>query len=135
MPLQSISLLALAATSGRWQSLSPTAQILIAALPLVAVIVLSVLTFFFLLLDYRRARLAIERGLPPLERNLDDKLLLIGIVSLFVGLGLLLFFALKTGLSDSLLGGIVPTAAGLGIITYYILIQAIKKRRHRASGR
>ena len=73
----------------------------------------------------------IERGIAPKPRNIDDKLLLIGIVSLFVGIGLLLFFSLKTGLSNSLLGGIIPTASGMGIITYYILIQQLKKKRER----
>ena len=73
----------------------------------------------------------IERGLTPKPRNIDDKLLLIGIVALFVGLGLLVFFSLKTGLSDSLLGGIIPTASGLGIATYYILVQQVKKKRDR----
>jgi hypothetical protein len=133
MPAYVISILALSATNGRWQSLNPTAQILIAAIPLVAVTVLAVLSFFFILVDYRRARLIIEKGLSPVPREIDDKLLLIGIVSLFVGAGLLVFFALKTGLNDSLLGGIIPTAAGLGIITYYIVIQAIKKRRQSAA--
>lgn len=127
-----IPILALSATSTRWQSLSPPAQILIAAIPVVAVTLLAALTFFFILVDYRRARLIIEKGLTPLPREIDDKLLLIGIVSLFVGAGLLIFFALKTGLGDSLLGGIIPTAAGLGIITYYVVIQTIKKRRQSA---
>jgi phosphate/sulfate permease len=133
MPAHVLPILALSATAGRWQSLSLTAQILIAAIPLVAVTLLAVVSFFFILLDYRRARLIIEKGLSPMPRDIDDKLLLIGIVSLFVGAGLLVFFALKTGLNDSLLGGIIPTAAGLGIITYYVVIQAMKKRRQGAT--
>jgi hypothetical protein len=102
--------------------------VLIASIPLVAVSLLAVLTFFFILWDYKRSRLIIERGGTPVPRNLDEKLLLIGIVALFVGVGLLVFFALKTGLSDSLLGGIIPTMAGLGIITYYLLIHRAKKK-------
>jgi len=113
MSVHLIPILALSATGGRWQSLSPAAQILIAVLPLAAVVLLAALSFFFILLDYRRSRLIIERGLSPVPRNI----------------------AAKTGLGDSLLGGIVPTAAGLGIITYYALMQAIKKRRQGASGR
>lgn len=135
MPFTLLPSLALSASSGRWQSLSPAAQILIAAIPLVAAILLAVLAFAYILVDYRRTRLIVEKGLTPIHRDIDDKLLLVGLVSLFVGTGLLVFFAVKTGLGDSLLGGIVPTAAGLGIITYYIVIQAIKKRRQGASGR
>ena len=121
-------LVLLSASAGGWGALRPSAQVLIAALPLVAVVLLSVLTFFFILWDYKRKRLIIERGGTPVPRNIDEKLLLIGIVALFVGVGLLVFFALKTGLSDALLGGIIPTTAGLGIITYYVLVQRRKTK-------
>ena len=109
--------------TGGWGALRPSAQVLIASLPLVAVVLLAILSFFFILWDYKRKRLIIERGGTPVPRKIDEKLLLIGIVALFVGVGLLVFFALKTGLSDALLGGIIPTTAGLGIITYYGLVQ------------
>ncbi len=121
-------LVLLSASAGGWGALRPSAQVLIASLPLVAVVLLSVLTFFFILWDYKRKRLIIERGGTPAPRNIDEKLLLIGIVALFVGVGLLVFFALKTGLSDALLGGIIPTTAGLGIITYYVLVQRRKTK-------
>ncbi len=120
-------LLADTAARGGWGSLRPSAQVLIASIPLVALVLLSVLTFFFILWDYRRARLIIERGGTPVPRRIDEKLLLIGIVALFVGVGLLVFFALKTGLSNSLLGGIIPTMTGVGIITYYALIHRSSK--------
>ena len=118
----------LLSTTRGWVALRPSAQVLIASLPLVAVVLLSILTFFFILWDYRRKRLVIERGGTPAPRNLDEKLLLIGIVALFVGAGLLVFFALKTGLSDALLGGIIPTTAGMGIITYYVLVHRRKAK-------
>ena len=103
------------------------AQILIAILPLVAIVMLAILSFFFLLWDYRKNRLIIERGGTPVPRNLDEKLLLVGIVALFVGIGLLVFFALYNGLSNSLLGGIIPTMSGLGIVTYYTFVKRPKK--------
>ena len=111
--------------------INSAAQVLIAAIPIVSVSVLAVLSFFVVLWDYRKQQLMIERGLTPKPRNIDDKLLLIGIVAVFVGAGLLVFFGLKTGLSNSLLGGIIPTASGMGIITYYILIYSLKKIRER----
>jgi hypothetical protein len=114
-----------------WSQISSAAQVLIAAIPIVSVSVLAVLSFFVVLWDYRKQQLMIERGLTPKPKNIDDKLLLIGIVALFVGVGLLVFFGLKTGLSNSLLGGIIPTASGMGIITYYILINSLKKKRER----
>jgi uncharacterized membrane protein len=118
-------------TTRGWSQGGSAAQVLIAAIPIVAVSLLALLSFFVILWDYRKQRLMIERGLIPKPRNIDDRLLLIGIVALFVGVGLLLFFGLKTGLSNSLLGGIIPTASGMGIITYYILIHHLKKKRER----
>jgi len=122
---------ALQQTSREWSQVSSAAQVLIAAIPIVSVSVLAVLSFFVVLWDYKKQRLIIERGLTPKPRNIDDKLLLIGIVAFFVGAGLLIFFGLKTGLSNSLLGGIIPIASGMGIITYYILMYRLKKNRER----
>ena len=122
---------ALHQTTREWSEINSAAQVLIAAIPIVSVSVLAVLSFFVILWDYRKQQLMIERGLTPKPRNIDDKLLLIGIVALFVGVGLLVFFGLKTGLSNSLLGGIIPTASGMGIITYYVLITGLKKKRER----
>jgi hypothetical protein len=122
---------ALLQSAAAWRQAGTAAQVLVAAVPVVAVSLLAVLSFFVVLWDYRKHRLMIERGMTPKPRNIDDKLLLIGIVALFVGIGLLVFFGLKTGLSNSLLGGIIPTASGLGIITYYVLIEYLKKQRER----
>ena len=122
---------ALHQSTREWSEINSAAQVLIAAIPIVSVSVLAVLSFFVILWDNRKQQLMIERGLTPKPRNIDDRLLLIGIVALFVGVGLLVFFSLKTGLSNSLLGGIIPTASGMGIITYYVLITSLKKKRER----
>lgn len=106
----------------------PAAQVLIAVLPLVAVILLAVLSFFFFLWDYRMKRFIIEKGQRPVPRNIDDKLLLLGIVALFVGVGLLIFFSLYNGLSNTLLGGIIPVTAGLGIVTHYVIMHGRRNR-------
>jgi uncharacterized membrane-anchored protein len=108
--------------------MTPAAQLLIAILPLVAVVLLAVLTFFFMLWDYRTKKVTIEKGQKPVPRYIDDKLLLIGIVSLFVGVGLLLFFLLYNGLSNSLLGGIIPVSVGLGIVTHYVIMHGRRNR-------
>jgi len=116
-----------AGSRGGFVSMSTAAQVLIAALPLVAVIVLGILSYFYFLWDYRKNKLIIEKNGTPRERNIDDKLLLLGVVALFVGLGLLIFFALYAGISSSLLGGIIPTMTGAGIITHYLLIRKLRK--------
>ena len=114
-----------AAQSGGFPSLSPAAQVLIAALPLVAVVLLAVLAFFSMLWDHQRNTIIVARGEKPVPRDIDDKILLLGVVALFVGIGLLVFFALHDGITNSLLGGIIPVAAGLGTITHY----AVSRRR------
>jgi len=109
------------AQTGGFQSMSAAAQVLIATLPLVAVVLLAILVFFFMLWDQKKSRIIIERGERPIPRNVDDKILLLGIVSFFVGVGLLVFFAVHDGLSNALLGGIIPAMTGLGIIIHYLI--------------
>jgi hypothetical protein len=106
--------------------LSETAQVIIAIVPLVSVIVLGILTFFFMLWDHQKRMIIIQKGGTPPSRRIEDKLFLLGIVALFIGVGLTVFFIIYNGLSPSLLGGIIPTTAGLGIITAYVIIY--KKR-------
>lgn len=101
--------------------MNATAQILIAILPLVSVISVSVLFYFYLLWEYRKAKLLIERGLPVPRSRWNERLLLIGMVALFVGFGLFAFFLLAGDGGEALLGGIMPMAAGAGIIVYYLV--------------
>ncbi len=104
----------------------PGAQVLISTLPMIAIIVFGILAFFYLKWEHQKRMLIIEKGgeLPPAKFN--EKLLLIGLLSLFIGIGLTVFFIIQTGLSNALLGGIIPLTAGMGIITYIIIIR-IKK--------
>ena len=102
-----------------FRSLAVPAQVLIAILPLVAVIMLSVLLFFTLMWEFKKKKMLIEKGQEH-ERPLGyEKLFLLGIVSFCIGAGLVVFFALNSGISSSLLGGIIPAMAGLGIIIFY----------------
>ena len=111
--------------------MSVQAEVLISILPIVTVVLASVLFFFYLLWDYKKTHLIIEQGGTPPESKFNEKLLLIGIVSLFVGIGLLIFFILSGGISDSLLGGIIPTAVGIGIIVFFLIQE---RRSGRDSG-
>jgi hypothetical protein len=101
--------------------LSETAQVLIAILPLASVLVLGILVFFFMLWDHEKKVLIINKGGTPQPRNIDDKLLLLGIVSIFIGAGLIIFSAIYNGFTSSLLGGIIPFAAGTGIVTHFMV--------------
>ena len=96
-------------------------RVILAVVPLVAVVALGLMSFFYFRWDYKLRMLIIQKGGTPPPSTGYEKLLLVGIVSLFVGVGILIYFALRHGLHDSLLGGIVPTMVGLGIITFYAL--------------
>lgn len=104
------------------RGLSNTAQVIIAIVPLVSVIVLGILSFSFMLWDHQKRMMIIQKGGTPPSRKINEKLLLLGIVALFIGVGLTVFFIIYNGLSTSLLGGIIPTTAGLGIITAYAVL-------------
>ena len=101
----------------------PSAQILISILPLVTIVVLGMLAYFYMKWEHQKRMLIIEKGGTPPPKRFNEKLLLIGILSLFIGIGLTIFFIVQTGLSNELLGGIIPLAAGLGILTYLIMVR------------
>jgi hypothetical protein len=92
------------------------AQVLLAAIPLAALVLVGVLGFFTLLWDHQRRLTIIRQGGTPPPRDFGDKLFLIGLVSAFVGSGLVLFFWATRGMGDWVLTGIVPAAAGFAII-------------------
>ena len=107
---------------GTMGGLTKVAQVLILAIPLTSLVVLGALAFFTLFWDHQRRMMIIERGGTPPVRDLSDKVFLVGLVSLFVGLGLMLFFWATRGVGESLLSGIIPATAGLAIIFYRSLM-------------
>jgi hypothetical protein len=115
------------------QVLAEPAQVLIAVLPLVSVIAVSLLGFFFMLWDHQKRILILQRGGTPAPFNIDEKLLLLGIVALFTGVGLIVFSSLYSGISASLLGGIIPASVGAGIITYYVIVH--RKPENQSKGK
>ena len=108
--------------------MNAAAQVLIALLPLVSVILVGILYFFYLLWEYRKAQLLIEKGNPLPPSRFNERMLLIGIVALCVGAGLLVYFLLKEGLTDALLGGIIPVSTGIGILIYYRIVRSSETR-------
>ena len=103
-------------------SFGHTAEILIAAIPVAGLTVLGILGFFQMFWDHQR-RLAVLKsgGTPPSSRPLE-KLHLVGLVLVFVGSALILFFWAVRGLSEALLTGIIPAAAGLAILVHHHLV-------------
>ena len=103
---------------------SAAAQILIALIPIVGIVMGSVVVFFYLLWTHRRRTLLIKAGhYNKPEFNLHVFSLLTGLLLCSVGLALTVFLVLLTdtggGLSYGLLGGIIPLSMGLGLLVYH----------------
>jgi hypothetical protein len=111
---------------------SSTAQIIIAIIPIVGIVMGSVVIFFYLLWNHRRRTLLIKAGqYAKPEFNLFSFSLLSGILLTSSGIATTVLLSIVQGASYGLFGGIIPLAIGLGLITYY----AIKRSEQRKNGR
>ena len=102
------------------QAPSSVAQIIISIIPIVGIVMGSVVIFFYLLWNHKRRTLLIKAG--QFQRPAFDLLsfsLLAGLLLSAVGLALTVFLTIALGVNFGLLGGIIPLAAGIGLLTYY----------------
>ena len=110
---------------------SAAAQIIIAIIPIVGIVMGSVVIFFYLLWNHRRRTLLIKAGqYTRPEFNFRSFSLLSGLLLMSVGAALTILLAIIEGASYGLLGGIIPLAMGAGLMAYYI----IKRFSNEASG-
>ena len=96
------------------------AQVIIAIIPIVGIVMGAVVIFFYLLWNYRRRTLLIKAG--HYDRpafDLRPFSLLAGLLLSSVGLTLTVFLAIVSGPSYGLLGGIIPLSTGIGLLVYY----------------
>ena len=101
---------------------SAAAQVLIAIIPIVGIIMGSVVIFFYLLWNHRRRTLLIKAGqYTKPEFNVLSFSLMSGLLLISVGVALTVLLAIVEGASYGLLGGIIPLAMGAGLLTYYII--------------
>jgi hypothetical protein len=101
---------------------SAAAQVIVAVIPLVGIVMGAVVVFFYLLWNHRRRTLLIKAG--HYNRPVFDLLsfsLLTGLLLSSVGLTLTVFLAIVTGPTYGLLGGIIPLSMGVGLLAYYII--------------
>ncbi|MDR0400882.1 MAG: hypothetical protein LBH51_08065 [Treponema sp.] len=102
------------------EPVSSPAQVIIAVIPIVGIVMGSVVVFFYLLWNYRHKTLLIKAGqyVPP-RFDLLSFSLLAGLLLGTVGLSLTVFLAVLQGSTYALLGGIIPLAIGTGLLIYY----------------
>ena len=101
---------------------SVAAQVIIAIIPIVGIVMGAVVIFFYLLWNHRRRSLLIKAG--HYDRPAFDLLsfsLLAGLLLSSVGLTLTVFLAIVSGPTYGLLGGIIPLSMGIGLLAYYCL--------------
>jgi hypothetical protein len=102
--------------------ISSAAQILIAVIPNVAIVMGSVVIFFYLLWNHRQKTLLIKAGHYKKEEfNLLSFSLLSGILLSAIGLALTILLSILEGVSYGLLGGIIPLSIGLGLTVHYVI--------------
>ena len=102
------------------QMTAHAAQVIVSIIPIVGIVMGSVVVFFYLLWNHRRRVLLIKAG--QYQRPDFDLLsfsLLAGLLLTTVGLALTVFLAIALRVNFGLLGGIIPLAIGIGLLTYY----------------
>ena len=101
---------------------SAAAQVIIAIIPIVGIVMGSVVIFFYLLWNHRRRTLLIKAGhYTRPEFNLLSFSLLSGLLLSTVGIALTVLLIIIVGASYGLLGGIIPLAMGIGLLAHYII--------------
>jgi len=110
------------------QGTSSAAQVIIAIIPIVGIVMGSVVIFFYLLWNHRRRTLLIKAGqyVKP-DFNLLSFSLLSGLLLSAVGIVLTVLLSIIEGASYGLLGGIIPLAIGAGLLAYYIIKRSEKR--------
>ena len=106
------------------QNTTAAAQVIIAIIPIVGIVMGSVVVFFYLLWSHRQRTLLIKAG--QYNRpvfNLLSFSLLAGLLLGSVGLTLTVFLAVVAGPTYGLLGGVIPLSMGIGLLAYYVIIK------------
>jgi len=109
---------------------SNAAQVIIAIIPIVGIVMGSVVIFFYLLWNHRRRTLMIKAGqYNRPEFNLRSFSLLSGLLLSSVGIALTVLLTIIEGASYGLLGGIIPLSMGIGLMAYFVMT-----RREKSNG-
>ena len=102
------------------QVTTAAAQVIIAVIPIVGIVMGSIVVFFYLLWNYRRKTLLIKAGhYTKPEFNLLSFSLLCGLLLGSVGVALTALLSVIEGASYGLLGGLIPLSMGIGLLAFY----------------
>jgi hypothetical protein len=107
----------------------PAAQVIIAIIPIVGIVMGSVVIFFYLLWHHREVVRQIQAGQyrkPVFDLYLFS--ILAGFLLTGTGLVLSLLFLLIEGLSYTLLGGLIPFSLGISLLAFFFFTRSDRKR-------
>lgn len=110
------------------------AQIILAVVPIVGIVMGAVVIFFYLLWRHRQIVRLITIG--EYKRPVFDLYLfsiLTGFLLTGTGLVLSLLFIFIEGLSYALLGGLIPFALGISLVAFYFVTRPDSKRIESAT--
>lgn len=99
-------------------------DVMLSIVPLAGIVFGCAIMFFFLLWRYRITKELIRTNqyTSGASKDLRAFVLLAGCMSLAVGMPLtILFYAVEKQLSYSLLGGLIPLSAGIGLLVFFAL--------------
>ena len=101
---------------------SLAAQVIVAIIPIVGIVMGSGVIFFYLLWNHKRRTLLIQAGQynPPKFDFLSFSLLT-GFLLGAVGIVLTVLLIIILGVSFGLLGGLIPLSCGAGLLAYYFV--------------
>ena len=99
---------------------SAAAQVIIAIIPIVGIVIGALVIFSYLFLYHRRRTLLISAGrFDQPNFNLRSFSLLTGLLLSCVGIAVTVLLAIIEGASYGLLGGLIPLSVGIGLLIYY----------------
>ncbi|UTC78627.1 hypothetical protein E4O04_11745 [Treponema sp. OMZ 799] len=106
------------------------AQIIIAVVPIVGILMAGVLIFFYLFWRNKQIICQIQtKTYIPIKFNLSGFCLISGILLLMIGSVLTALFSVIDGVSYVLLGGLVPLSCGIGLLAYYFISSRAGKEK------
>ncbi len=98
---------------------SIAAQVIIALIPIVGIVLGSVVVVFWLLWNHRERKLLIQQGAwTPSRFDVETVSLLSGLLLSAVGIVLTILILLVDGIGYPLLGGLVPLSAGVSLLIF-----------------
>ncbi|MGL4981440.1 MAG: hypothetical protein ACRC4W_01045 [Treponemataceae bacterium] len=101
---------------------SPAAQVIIAVIPIVGIVIGGIVMFFYILWRHKQVSLLIKNNMyNPTQFNLKMFSLLVGLLLVAVGVVLTPLFLILEKVSYTLLGGLIPFSLGIGMIVFYKL--------------